>query len=91
MRLIARRILLAAIAVTVVLALYMHRGQATAEAQGLAPVTATRIYTGADGLTHVEDVEHKIRGSRWSAGRPGTVRCGQSHERSCDAGRPRLR
>ena len=54
MRSIAGRIILAVFASFLIFIWYADRGQSIALAQQRTPVTATRLYTGADGLTHVE-------------------------------------
>jgi hypothetical protein len=39
---------------------YANRGQSLITAQAHSPVTATRLFTGADGLTHFEQVTVKL-------------------------------
>ena len=56
MRSIASRVVVAAVASGLVVMWYAHRGQSVVAAQSHTPVTATRLYTGADGLTHAEEV-----------------------------------
>jgi hypothetical protein len=60
MRTIAGRIILMAVAVALILSWYAHRGQSVVAAQQRAPLTATRMFTGADGLSHVEQVDVKF-------------------------------
>jgi hypothetical protein len=57
MRSVAGRIVLAAFTSFFIFIWYAHRGQSIALAQQHRPVTATRLYTGADGLTHVEQIQ----------------------------------
>jgi hypothetical protein len=70
MRSISGRIVLVAVAVPVILTWYAHRGQSVVAAQQRTPLTATRMYTGADGLSHVEQVNVKFSPV---AGAPATV------------------
>ena len=70
MRSIAGRIILVAAAVALILAWYAHRGQSVVAAQQRAPLTATRLYTGTDGLSHIEQVDVKFSPV---AGAPATV------------------
>jgi hypothetical protein len=60
MRSIASRAVVVAVAGCFVLIWYGHRGQSIVMAQQHAAVTATRLYTAADGLTHVEQVDVKF-------------------------------
>src|ERR1700683_3523115 len=60
MRSIAGRIILLAVAVALILTWYAHRGQSVVAAQQRTPLTATRMFTGADGLSHVEQVDVKF-------------------------------
>jgi hypothetical protein len=60
MRSIASRVVVAAVASGLVVMWYAHRGQSVVAAQSHTPVTATRLYTGADGLTHAEEVNVKF-------------------------------
>jgi hypothetical protein len=60
MQSIAMRVCLATVAISLALAGYVQRGPAVVRAQEPAPVTMTRLYTGADNQTHVEDVNVKF-------------------------------
>jgi hypothetical protein len=60
MRSVAGRVVLAAVACSLIFTWYGHRGQSIVAAQQHAPVTATRLFTGADELTHVEQVNVKL-------------------------------
>jgi|SRR5580704_11963446 hypothetical protein len=55
MRSIAGRVVLVAVTISLILTCYAHRGQ-TVVAQQHTPLAVTRLYTGADGLSHVEQV-----------------------------------
>ena len=70
MKTIAGRIILVAVAVALALAWYAQRGQSVVAAQQRAPLTATRLYTGTDGLSHIEQVDVKFSPV---AGAPATV------------------
>ena len=49
-----------ALAISLILAWQTNRGQSTVAAQERTPVTVTRLYTGADGQSHVEQVSVKF-------------------------------
>jgi len=70
MRSITGRIVLVAVAAPLILTWYAYRGQTDVAAQQRTPLTATRLYTGADGLSHVEQVNVKFSAA---AGAPATV------------------
>jgi hypothetical protein len=70
MRSISGRIVLVAVAVPLILTWHAHRGQSIVAAQQRTPLTATRMYTGADGLSHVEQVNVKFSPV---AGAPATM------------------
>ena len=55
MRSIAGRVVLVAVTISLILTWYAHRGQ-TVVAQQHTPLAVPRLYTGADGLSHVEQV-----------------------------------
>ncbi|MGB8540248.1 MAG: hypothetical protein WCD49_01300 [Candidatus Acidiferrales bacterium] len=57
---IATRAVLMALPISLMLGWYAHRSQSTVAAQKRAAVKATRLYTGADGLSHVEQVDVKF-------------------------------
>ncbi|MGD0889889.1 MAG: hypothetical protein ABR923_00045 [Terracidiphilus sp.] len=57
MKSLMSRLVLAAVASLVIFAWFAHRGESIVMAEDHAPVMATRIYSGADGFTHVEQVE----------------------------------
>jgi hypothetical protein len=59
MRSIAGRVVLVAVTISLILTCYAHRGQ-TVVAQQHTPLAVTRLYTGADGLSHVEQVNVKF-------------------------------
>ncbi len=59
MRSIAGRVVLLAVTISLILAWYAHRGQ-TVLAQQHTPLAVTRLYTGADALSHVEQVNVKF-------------------------------
>jgi hypothetical protein len=60
MKSIASRIAMAAIAISLILTCCAHRGQSIVVAQQHTPVAVTRMYTGADGLSHFEQVNVKF-------------------------------
>jgi len=60
MKSIATRTVLIALGISLMLGWYAHRSQTVVAAQERAAVKATRLYTGADGLSHVEQVEVKF-------------------------------
>lgn len=60
MRSIAGRVVLVAFASCVVLSWYAYYGQGLVRAQQHTPFAATRLFTGSDGLTHVEQVDVKF-------------------------------
>jgi len=60
MRSIARRIVLAVFAGCFAFIWFAQRGENIVVAQTRTPVAATRLYTGADGLTHIELVNMKF-------------------------------
>jgi len=60
MRPIACRMALSAVTISLLLLFYSYRGQRIVVAQNRTPVTITRLYTGDDGLSHVEQVEVKF-------------------------------
>lgn len=70
MKLIAQRFLLAVIGIAVVFLWHAHRGPNLAVAQERSQVTAARLYTGADGLTHVGEISVKFSPV---SGTPGSV------------------
>jgi hypothetical protein len=59
MKSLACRIALTAVTVSLLLLFYSYNGQRVV-AQNHTPVTITRLYTGDDGLSHVEQVEVKF-------------------------------
>jgi uncharacterized membrane protein (DUF441 family) len=81
MRSIASRVVVAAVASGLVVMWYAHRGQSVVAAQSHTPVTATRLYTGADGLTHAEEVNVKFSPV---AGAPASVEESQAPVRDSD-------
>jgi hypothetical protein len=60
MRSIACRLGLTAATISLLLLFYSYNGQRIVVAQNHTPVTITRLYTGDDGLSHVEEVEVKF-------------------------------
>jgi hypothetical protein len=60
MKSIASRVVLMALAISLIFGWYAHRSQTVVAAQERAAVKATRLYTGADGLSHVEQVDVKF-------------------------------
>ena len=56
MKSIARPLVLVALACAFALVWYARRSQNVVMAQAHTPVTATRLYTGADGLSHFEQI-----------------------------------
>lgn len=60
MKCIAGRVVLVAVSISLFLTWYAHSGQSVAAAERPAPVTVTRLYTGADKLTHVEQLDVKF-------------------------------
>jgi len=71
MRSIAGRVVLAAVASSLIFCMWCaYRFLSSVAAQQHTPVTATRLYTGADGLTHVDQVNMKFSSA---AGEPATV------------------
>jgi hypothetical protein len=75
MRSIASRIVLVTFAGFFLFMGYAHRGQSIVLAQTHTPVTVTRLYTGVDGLTHVEQVNVTLSPV---AGSPATVEHSES-------------
>ncbi|MFZ0419961.1 MAG: hypothetical protein WAM04_17810 [Candidatus Sulfotelmatobacter sp.] len=71
MRSIAGRVVLTAVASSLIVFMWCaYRGLSPVAAQQHTPVTATRLYTGADGLTHVDQVNIDFAPV---AGEPSTV------------------
>lgn len=71
MRSIAGRVVLTAVACSLIFFMWhAYRGLSPVAAQQHTPVTATRLYTGADGLTHVDQLNIKFSPV---AGAPATV------------------
>jgi hypothetical protein len=62
MRLKANRLILMALIASTVLLWRERIDRDIVSAQGPKPVMVTRIYTGADGLAHAEDIELKLNG-----------------------------
>ncbi len=60
MKIILRVILAVVFGVSLIFAWYGHRGESTVAAQQHTPVMVSRLYTGADNLSHVEQVEMKL-------------------------------
>jgi hypothetical protein len=60
MKSISSRAILIALPISLLFGSYVHRSQSAVAAQGRAVVKATRLYTGADGLSHVEQVDVKF-------------------------------
>lgn len=70
MRSIAGRVVLTAVACSLIFFMWhAYRGLSPVAAQQRTPVTATRLYTGADGLTHVDQLNINFP----VAGAPATV------------------
>jgi hypothetical protein len=61
MRSIAGRVILAIVSSAVLFSWCAHRSDSVVKAEGHPPVMATRLYSGADGLTHVDQVEIKLQ------------------------------
>jgi len=61
MRIVERRVVMFGVSVLLLFLflLYTHRGQSRVTAED-RPVTVTRLYTGSDGLTHVEQTTVKF-------------------------------
>jgi|SRR5271156_5891049 hypothetical protein len=64
------RVIPVAVAIPLILTWYVPRDESVVMAQQHTPLAATRIYTGADRLTHVEQVNVKFSPV---AGAPATV------------------
>jgi hypothetical protein len=67
---IASRFAFAAAVILLVFSEYGYRGRSVVAAQQREPVMATRLFTGADGLSHVEQITIKLSPI---AGRPATI------------------
>jgi hypothetical protein len=70
MTIVGRRVALTAIVLSIIPLWYGHRHRVLVSAEQHRPLMATRIYAGADGLTHVEEVNLQM-GS--VAGAPASV------------------
>jgi quercetin dioxygenase-like cupin family protein len=70
MKLIAQWFLLGAIGIALAFLWHAHRGPNLVVAQERSQVTAARLYTGADGLTHVGEISVNFSPV---SGAPGTV------------------
>jgi hypothetical protein len=57
---IASRALLAFVACSLMVLWYGHRDRSVVTAQQHGPLKATRLYTGADGLTHWDEIDVKL-------------------------------
>lgn len=60
MKFIAAHMAFASISAIAILLLYAHYSDRVVMAQQHTPVAATRLYTGADGLSHTEQIELKF-------------------------------
>ncbi|HXN19894.1 MAG TPA: hypothetical protein VN875_16260 [Candidatus Binatus sp.] len=60
MRSMVTPVVLLALPISLLFGWYAHRSQTVVAAQERAAVKATRLYTGADGLSHVEQVDVKF-------------------------------
>jgi hypothetical protein len=60
MKSIAGRVAMVAVASALILTWCAYRGQSTVAAQQRRPLTITRMYTGTDGQSHVEQVNVKF-------------------------------
>jgi quercetin dioxygenase-like cupin family protein len=60
MRLIANRLVMAAVVSSLIMMWNEHNGRSVAAAQQRAPAALTRIYTGSDGQTHLQQVDLKL-------------------------------
>jgi hypothetical protein len=60
MKRIALRVIAAAIPVALIAGWHLHRGQLVHAQEPHKAVTVTRLYTGADGQTHAEQVDLKF-------------------------------
>ena len=60
MKSIASRVAIVVVAISLILAWCAHRGQSIVAAQQHTPLEVTRMYTGADGLSHVDQVNVKF-------------------------------
>lgn len=60
MKLIVKMFLLCAIGIALAFLWHAHRGPNLVVAQERSQVTATRLYTGADGLTHLGEISLKF-------------------------------
>ena len=63
MSLTIRRWAVVALVAAFVVCWRAETNQDVAAAQGRKPIMMTRIYTGADGLSHAEDIEMKLDGN----------------------------
>jgi hypothetical protein len=75
MKSIASQVAMVVVAISIILTWYAHRGQSTVVAQQYTPLGVTRMYTGADGLSHVEQVNVKFSPV---AGSPATTEQSES-------------
>jgi hypothetical protein len=60
MKSITSRVVFGAVATLLAAAGYAYRGQNIVTAQQREPVMATRLFTGADGLSHIEQIAVKF-------------------------------
>jgi hypothetical protein len=60
MTIVGKRVTLTAIALSIIPLWYGHREHALVSADQHRPLMATRIYTGGDGMTHVEETDLKM-------------------------------
>jgi hypothetical protein len=60
MKTIANRIVLTALAISLIFGWHGYRSHTAVAAQERAAVKTTRLYTGADGLSHVEQIDVKF-------------------------------
>lgn len=82
MRSIACRLALTVVRISLLLLFYSYSGQRIVVAQNHSPVTITRLYTGDDGLSHVEQVEVKfspVAGAPPAVGQSDPVKTASSY------------
>jgi len=82
MRSLASRMVLVTFASFFLFMWYAHRSQSIVAAQAHTPVTATRLYTGSDGLSHFEQVSMKffpVAGAPASVEHSESVKAGSSY------------
>jgi hypothetical protein len=81
-RTIVVRVFLVAVSVSVIFVWYARRGQNIVVAQEHTAVTVTRLYTGADNLSHVEQVNVKfspVAGAPETVGQSESVKVAKSY------------